>query len=46
MKKPKITGEWRILFKPEKTGDYVNDHCVVKGLDGKWHLYGCTSFNI
>lgn len=45
MKKPQITGEWKILFQPEKHGDYVNDHTVVKGSDGKWHLYGCTSFS-
>lgn len=45
MKKPKIVGEWRVLFQPEKHGDYVNDHTVVKGADGNWHLYGCTSFS-
>lgn len=44
MKKPRISSEWRILFKPEKNGNYVNDHCIVKGSDGKWHLYGITGF--
>lgn len=45
MKRPQIVGEWKILFQPEKHGDYVNDHTVIKGSDGKWHLYGCTSFS-
>ena len=44
MKKPRIVGDWKILFKPEKNGNYVNDHTVVIGTDGKFHLYGITSF--
>ena len=44
MKIPYISGEWKILFKPEKYGNYVNDHTIVKGSDGKLHLYGITSF--
>lgn len=44
MKIPHITGDWKILFKPEKNGNYVNDHSIVQGADGKWHLYGITSF--
>lgn len=44
MKKPQIVGEWNILFKPEKHGNYVNDHTIIKALDGKWHLFGITSF--
>lgn len=44
MKIPYISGEWNVLFRPEKNGNYVNDHCVVTGSDGKWHLYGITSF--
>lgn len=44
MKVPYITSDWKILFKPEKHGNYVNDHTVVLGSDGKWHLYGITSF--
>ena len=44
MKIPQILGEWQVLFKPEKNGNYVNDHTVVVGSDGKWHLYGITSF--
>lgn len=44
MKIPQISGQWQLLFKPEKHGNYVNDHSVVVGSDGKWHLYGITSF--
>jgi beta-fructofuranosidase len=40
---PRIASEWKLLFRPEKTGCFINDHCVVKGFDGKWHLYGITS---
>ncbi len=44
MKIPYISSDWKILFKPEKNGTYVNDHSVIVGADGKWHLYGITSF--
>ena len=43
MKIPYISGEWKVLFKPEKFGNYVNDHTLVKGPGGEWHLYGTTS---
>ena len=44
MKIPYISDSWRVIFKPEKYGNYVNDHTIVKGSDGDWHLYGTTSF--
>lgn len=44
MKKPYIVGEYRLLFAPKTTGNYVNDHTIVKGSDGFWHLFGITSF--
>lgn len=44
MKIPHIVGDWRILFRPELNGNYVNDHSIVIGPDGNWHLYGITSF--
>ena len=44
MEIPYIASEWEILFKPEKEGDYVNDHSIIKTIDGKWHLFGITSF--
>lgn len=45
IKIPYISGEWRILFAPEINGNYVNDHSIVLGPDGNWHLYGITSFD-
>jgi arabinan endo-1,5-alpha-L-arabinosidase len=39
--RPEITGAWRVLFKPEKHASYVNDHTIIRGPDGRWHLYGC-----
>ncbi|KJF45377.1 family 43 glycosylhydrolase [Draconibacterium sediminis] len=46
VKKPVITGEWKHIFNPNDTRSdidttwYTNDHCFVKGADGKWHGYG------
>jgi beta-fructofuranosidase len=39
---PAISGDWRLLFRPEKYGAYVNDHTLLQTRDGVWHLYGCT----
>lgn len=40
---PRLGGRgWRPLFTPVKTGVYVNDHCVVRGLDARWHVFGIT----
>lgn len=44
MQVPYIASEWKKLLEPKKHGCYVNDHTIVKGVDGKWHLYGITSF--
>lgn len=44
MKIPYVSSGWKELFRPEKTGDYINDHCIVKGADGKYHLFGITGF--
>ena len=41
--KPHIAGDWRALFAPSRFGHYVNDHCIVRGRDGSWHLFGITS---
>ena len=35
---PSITGDWQLLYKPEKTGCYVNDHSLIRAQDGSWHL--------
>ncbi|MGC9455184.1 MAG: family 43 glycosylhydrolase [Phycisphaerae bacterium] len=40
--KPEISSDWRVLYKPEKTGCYVNDHSLVRAHDGYWHLFGIT----
>lgn len=44
MKIPRITGEYRPLFRPERYGNYVNDHSIVRDAKGMWHLFGITSF--
>ena len=43
MEIPYIADDYKVLFKPEKYGDYINDHCIVKG-NGEYHLFGITSF--
>jgi beta-fructofuranosidase len=35
-------GGWRPLFTPARTGCYVNDHCVVRAPDRRWHVFGIT----
>ena len=43
MQKPVLGGDgWKPLFTPRKTGAYVNDHCVVRAPDGRWHVFGIT----
>lgn len=44
MKIPYISGEWKPLFRPQTHGNYINDHSLIKAADGKWHLFGITSF--
>ena len=45
MEIPYLKTEYKPLFKCEKNGNYVNDHCIVKYRDGNYHLFGITSFN-
>lgn len=40
---PRISGDWRRLFRPEKSGRYINDHAVYQSADGEWRLIGITS---
>ena len=40
---PRIDGPWRALFVPSRYGRYVNDHSLIRGADGAWHLFGITS---
>lgn len=43
IKIPKINSKWKLLFKPEKYGNYVNDHSIIQDNNGIWHLFGITS---
>lgn len=38
---PNVRGEYVRVFRPPGTR-YLNDHTVVRGADGVWHLYGIT----
>ena len=42
MEIPYIDGDYKVLFQPQKYGNYVNDHCIIKGNDA-YHLFGITS---
>lgn len=44
MKIPYISSEWRVLLRPQINGKYINDHCLFKAHDGRYHLFGITSF--
>ncbi|NIK75143.1 beta-fructofuranosidase [Paenibacillus castaneae] len=35
-------GPWSQLFKPEKTGSYINDNSLIQASDGSWHVIGIT----
>lgn len=41
---PVIVSDWKVLFKPEKFGKYVNDHTIVKAKNG-YRLIGITGFD-
>ncbi|TAL35504.1 MAG: hypothetical protein EPN93_10210 [Spirochaetes bacterium] len=41
---PRIASAWRPVFRPSKTGDYLNDHTVFRSHDGVWHIVGITAF--
>jgi hypothetical protein len=41
--RPRLGGSgWRPLFTPKRTGCYVNDHCLVRGPGGRWHVFGIS----
>lgn len=40
---PYISENWQPLFKPQKYGNYVNDHCIYRDNNGLWNLFGITS---
>lgn len=39
---PRQNGPWRKLFRPQKHGYYINDHCVYRDGQGRWRLVGIT----
>lgn len=40
---PEIAGPWRLLFRPQRHGRYVNDHAIYRDAAGRWRLLGITS---
>lgn len=40
---PRIAGPWQWLFRPQKSGYYVNDHTIFQDAEGNWRLIGITS---
>lgn len=42
---PRISGDWRVLFRPTQFSSYVNDHTIIRAHDGRWHLYGCAQLS-
>lgn len=40
--KPRITGSWQTLFRPQVHGYYLNDHTVYQDAAGNWRLVGIT----
>ena len=42
---PYIKGDYKTLFTPDRYGNYVNDHTLLFGDDGRWHLIGITGFD-
>ncbi len=40
--RPRVAGKWRYLFRPEKTGDYINDHALFRDRAGAWRALGIT----
>ncbi len=41
--RPAITGPYHVLFKPDRTGDTINDHTVFQDRDGNWRMIGIVS---
>lgn len=43
LRRPRIGGPWRPLFRPRVHGRYVNDHALYRDRSGRWRLIGITS---
>lgn len=41
---PTVVSAYKPLFAPQKYGNYVNDHSLIRAADGFWHLFGITGF--
>lgn len=41
---PELIGEWKVMLRPYRFGNYVNDHTVFCDNNGLWHIIGITSF--
>ncbi len=41
---PQVAGPWVDIYNPTKPegGGYINDHTVIKGGDGLWHVFGIS----
>jgi len=39
---PSVRGPWQLLFRPQRTGCYINDHTLLRAHDSTWHLFGIT----
>jgi hypothetical protein len=40
---PQIDGPWQELFRPTRSGNYVNDHTVYRDALGQWRVLGITA---
>ena len=40
--RPRLAGPWRLLFRPERAGSYVNDHAIFRDAHGRFRLLGIT----
>jgi hypothetical protein len=40
--RPRVAGPWRPLFRPERAGDYVNDHTLFRDARGRYRLLGIS----
>ncbi len=40
---PRIAGPWQTLFRPLRSGDYINDHTVYQDAQRRWRLIGITA---
>jgi arabinan endo-1,5-alpha-L-arabinosidase len=41
--RPVITGPYRVLFQPDRSGDTINDHTVFQDRDENWRMIGIVS---